>query len=86
MLATTGNKVLQFCGLFTPLDLCFHTHGTPGVGIAVGIDGGHEVEVDSFDDFSICIVSKQLIDHEGDGGRGDPFTGVDTWVLWYCKC
>lgn len=72
--------------LYSCSSLPFHTHVTPGVGVAVGVDGGHEVEVDSGEDFSISSASEQFIDHVGDSGRGDPLTGVDTWLLRYCKC
>lgn len=55
------------------------THVGKGEGVSVGVDNWHDVEVNVGEDVIVCGgVGEQLVDHVGDGGGGDPLTGVDT--------
>lgn len=55
------------------------THVAEGEGVSVGVDNGHEVEVDVGEDVIVGgAVGEEFVDHVGDCGGGDPLTGVDT--------
>lgn len=58
------------------------TYSRPAVGIAIGVEDGHDVPVNIVDVLRVSVVVlDELVDEPSDEGRGDPFTGVDAFGI-----